>query len=119
LPSRAVHAEANAIAAAAKHGISTAGASIYVTLEPCIYCLKLVISAGIREVFYETGFNSGEKAELRDSFIAEGLVEFKQIKLSESTAKKGALFLLNPTSVLKEERAVETASIQTKPADAG
>jgi len=102
LPSRAVHAEANAIAAAAKHGISTAGASIYVTLEPCIYCLKLVISAGIREVFYETGFNSGEKAELRDSFIAEGLVEFKQIKLSDVTAKRSALFLLNPTSVARD-----------------
>jgi len=102
LPSRAVHAEANAIAKAAKHGISTAGSSIYVTLEPCIYCLKLIISAGIREVFYETVFNTGEKADLRDSFIDEGLVEFKQIKLSETTAKRAALFLLNPTSVPKD-----------------
>ncbi len=102
LPSRAVHAEANAIATAAKHGISTAGSSIYVTLEPCIYCLKVIISAGIREVFYETVFNSGEKAALRDSFIAEGIVELKQIKLSETTAKRAALFLLNPTSVPKD-----------------
>ena len=102
LPSRAVHAEANAIATAAKHGISTAGSSIYVTLEPCIYCLKVIISAGIREVFYETVFNSGEKAALRDSFIVEGLVELKQIKLSETTAKRAALFLLNPTSVPKD-----------------
>ena len=31
-PSRAVHAEANAIAQAAKHGISTDGGSIYITL---------------------------------------------------------------------------------------
>jgi dCMP deaminase len=102
LPSRAVHAEANAIAKAAKHGISTAGSTIYVTLEPCIYCLKLVIAAGIREVFYETTFNSGEKAALRDTFISEGIVELKQIKLPEDTAKKAALFLLNPTSVLKD-----------------
>jgi dCMP deaminase len=102
LPSRAVHAEANAIAQAARHGISTGGASIYVTLEPCIYCLKLVISAGIREVFYETVFNSGEKAELRDSFVSEGLVEFKQIQLSETMAKRAALLLMNPTSVPKD-----------------
>lgn len=102
LPSRAVHAEANAIAQAAKHGISTGGASIYVTLEPCIYCLKLVISAGIREVFYETVFNSGEKAALRDSFVSEGLVEFKQIQLSETMAKRAALLLMNPTSVPKD-----------------
>jgi dCMP deaminase len=99
LPSRAVHAEANAIAQAAKHGISTAGSSIYVTLEPCISCLKLVISAGIKEVFYETVFNSGEKAALRDMFVSDGLVTLKQIKLSETMAKMAASSLLSPTSV--------------------
>ncbi|MDF5713499.1 MAG: dCMP deaminase family protein [Rhizonema sp. NSF051] len=100
LPSRAVHAEANAIAQAAKHGISTEGASIYVTLEPCLSCLKLIISAGIKEVFYETLFNGGEKALVRDSFVSEGLVTLKQIQLSEATTQKAAQFLLNPTSVL-------------------
>ena len=104
LPSRAVHAEANAIAQAAKHGISTEGASIYVTLEPCLSCLKLIISAGIKEVFYETLFNAGEKALVRDSFVSEGLVTFQQIQLSVATTQKAAQFLLNPTSVLTEER---------------
>lgn len=101
LPSRAIHAEANAIAQAAKHGISTAGGSIYVTLEPCIYCLKLIISSGIREVFYESVFNSGDKAKVRDSFVSEGIVTLKQIQLSEATAKMAAFYLLNPTSVPK------------------
>ncbi|MEA5564347.1 dCMP deaminase family protein [Anabaena sp. UHCC 0399] len=100
LPSRAVHAEANAIAQAAKHGISTDGASIYVTLEPCLSCLKLIISAGIREVFYETSFNSGDKALVRNSFIKEGLVILKQVKLSEATAQRAASFLLFSTSVV-------------------
>lgn len=99
LPSRAVHAEANAIARAAKHGISTAGASIYVTLEPCISCLKLIISAGIKEAFYETTFNSGDKAALRDMFVSDGLITLKQIKLSETMAKLGASSLLHPTSI--------------------
>jgi dCMP deaminase len=99
LPSRAVHAEANAIAQAAKYGISTEGASIYVTLEPCLSCLKLIISAGIKEVFYETSFNSGEKALVRDSFIKEGLVTIKQVQLSEVIAQKAASFLLSSTSV--------------------
>jgi dCMP deaminase len=103
LPSRAVHAEANAIAQAAKHGISTEGASIYVTLEPCLSCLKLIISAGIHEVFYETPFNSGETALVRDSFINERLVTLKQISLSEATVKRSVLFLLNPTSVARSE----------------
>lgn len=101
LPSRAVHAEANAIAQAAKHGISTDGASIYVTLEPCLSCLKLIISAGIKEIFYETSFNAGDKALVRDSFVKEGLVSFKQIYLSELTVKKATLFLTNPTSVAR------------------
>jgi dCMP deaminase len=99
LPSRAVHAEANAIAQAAKYGISTEGASIYVTLEPCLSCLKLIISAGIKEVFYETSFNSGEKALVRDSFIKEGLVKINQVQLSETIANKAAASLLGSTSI--------------------
>lgn len=100
MPSRAVHAEANAIAQAAKHGISTDGASIYVTLEPCLYCLKFIISAGIHEVFYETPFMSEKSATVRDSFVAEGLVQLNQIQLSTAIAEKSALSLLKTTSVV-------------------
>ena len=99
MPSRAVHAEANAIAQAAKHGISTNGANIYVTLEPCLSCLKLIISAGIKEVFYETEFNFGEKVLVRDSFIKDGLVKIHKIKLSQEIVNKAASFLMNPTSL--------------------
>ncbi len=101
LPSRAVHAEANAIAQAARHGIATDGATIYVTLEPCLSCLKLIISAGIREVFYETCFNSGEKALVRDTFITEGLVTLKQIEISAQISQKSTTFLSQPTSLFK------------------
>lgn len=99
LPSRSIHAEANAIAQAAKHGIPTSGASIYVTLEPCLSCLKLIIASGIKEVFYETSFNTGEKAVVRDSFINEGLVILKQINIPAIVAEKAAYYLLHPTSI--------------------
>lgn len=49
---RAVHAEANAIAFAAKAGISTDGAELYATVSPCPYCAKLIINSGIRKVWY-------------------------------------------------------------------
>lgn len=101
MSSRAVHAEANAIAQAAKHGTPTNDACIYVTLEPCLSCLKLIISAGIREVFYETPFNSGGINVVSDSFTNEGLITLKQIQLSEATTQRAALFLLNPTSVAR------------------
>ncbi len=99
LPSRSVHAEANAIAQAAKHGISTNGSSIYVTLEPCLTCLKLIISAGIKEVFYETTFNTGDNVKVRDFFLQDGLIKLTPIQVSETTAERAATFLLNPTSV--------------------
>ena len=48
LPSMAIHAEINAISQAAKAGISINGASIYVTHEPCLNCLKALIAAGVK-----------------------------------------------------------------------
>lgn len=47
-----IHAEENAIAKAANIGISINGASMYVTLSPCIGCSKLIIQSGISEVIY-------------------------------------------------------------------
>ncbi|MBW4665216.1 MAG: dCMP deaminase family protein [Chroococcus sp. CMT-3BRIN-NPC107] len=114
MPSRAVHAEANAIAQAAKHGIATNGASIYVTLEPCLSCLKLIISAGIKEVYYETPFNTGDSNIVRDSFISEDLVIVKQIELTESTLQRAVGFLLNPTSVATEEISLSSAYFNDK-----
>jgi dCMP deaminase len=50
---RTIHAEINAIAQAAKNGVSIRGADIYITHTPCIHCLKVLINTGIRRVFYE------------------------------------------------------------------
>lgn len=43
-----VHAEANAIAQAAWHGIATAGSILYVSAEPCLSCRKIMVNAGVR-----------------------------------------------------------------------
>ena len=47
-----VHAEANAIIQAAKHGVSIAGAAIYTTASPCWNCFKLIANSGIKQVYY-------------------------------------------------------------------
>jgi Deoxycytidylate deaminase len=47
------HAEANAVAFAARQGISTEGATLYVTLSPCEVCARLIIAAGITAVMFE------------------------------------------------------------------
>jgi dCMP deaminase len=48
---RSVHAEANAVAYAARHGVSLEGAEIYATDSPCYTCACLLINAGISAVF--------------------------------------------------------------------
>ena len=48
----ATHAEANALAFAARQGISTDGGTLYVTVSPCDVCARLLIAAGIDQVFY-------------------------------------------------------------------
>lgn len=49
---RTVHAEANAIAQAARNGAKVNGATLYVTASPCWPCFKLIANAGIRRVVY-------------------------------------------------------------------
>lgn len=47
-----VHAEANAIAFAARYGTPTLGATLYTTTSPCRQCAKLIINAGLDRVVY-------------------------------------------------------------------
>jgi dCMP deaminase len=47
---RTVHAEANAIAQAARTGVRIEGASIYVTASPCFGCFKLIANAGLTRI---------------------------------------------------------------------
>ena len=49
---RTVHAEANALVQAARHGIRLEGAEIFVTASPCFNCFKLIVNAGIRTIYY-------------------------------------------------------------------
>ena len=49
---REEHAEAEAISSCARNGRSTLKAKLYCTTLPCHLCLKAIISAGIKEVFF-------------------------------------------------------------------
>lgn len=49
---RTNHAEANALATAAMHGVSLKGSTVYVTTQPCFTCGKLLDGAGVKEVYY-------------------------------------------------------------------
>ena len=49
---RGLHAEQNAVIQAAYHGVSIAGAMIYVTHHPCSICAKILINSGISRIVY-------------------------------------------------------------------
>lgn len=59
-----IHAEINAIAMAAKHGVSIKDADIYITASPCIHCLKVLINVGISTIYYEKPYKIGNIEEL-------------------------------------------------------
>lgn len=46
----AVHAEANAIAFAARNGVALNGSTVFTTLSPCIVCAQLLINVGTERV---------------------------------------------------------------------
>ncbi|ATN92918.1 hypothetical protein QGX11_gp155 [Pseudomonas phage PPSC2] len=47
-----VHAELNSLGKCLEQGLSTKGATMYVTLSPCLECSKLLVRAGVRRVVY-------------------------------------------------------------------
>lgn len=50
--SLAIHAEQNAILYAVKNKTSVDGATLYITLSPCLACSRIIFSMGIRKVIY-------------------------------------------------------------------
>lgn len=53
-----LHAERGVIALCARNGVSTLGASIYVTVFPCEDCAREIVAAGIKKIFFEEGYSS-------------------------------------------------------------
>ncbi|MEJ2723217.1 MAG: cytidine/deoxycytidylate deaminase family protein [Deltaproteobacteria bacterium] len=74
---RGLHAEQNVIIQAAYHGISIKGATLYCTNKPCVICSKMLINAGIQEIYYEEGYDDA----LSDHMLAEAGVEVTRLKI--------------------------------------
>lgn len=69
---RTVHAEANAVAQAARNGVMVAGATCYVTANPCWNCFKLLANAGTIRICYKSlykGYDSRIWSEFEQTGI--------------------------------------------------
>lgn len=58
-----LHAETNAIAKLARSSESGAGATLFVTHQPCLDCAKLVYQAGIDTVYYRHQYRDSAGVE--------------------------------------------------------
>lgn len=68
--SLAIHAEQNAILYAVKNKTDVEGASLFLTLSPCLACARIIYSTGIKRVLYLNSY-----AEHKGLAMDEG-VEF-------------------------------------------
>lgn len=66
--SLALHAEENAILYAAKNKVELDGATLYVTLSPCLSCARTIYTMGIKKVYYLQSY-----AEYKNIEIDEGV----------------------------------------------
>ncbi len=71
---RGTHAEQNAIIQAALHGVSTDGATLYCTHQPCILCAKMLINAGVEKVVFQGKYPDGLALELMNEASIEMVV---------------------------------------------
>lgn len=60
----AAHAEQNAIAYAAKHGLALDQSELHVTHAPCLSCARSIINAGIVKVTFATPYRLTEGVDL-------------------------------------------------------
>ncbi len=52
------HAESNAIANAARHGVSLIGSEMFSTTYPCVLCFGIIVNAGVMAVYYMDEYNN-------------------------------------------------------------
>lgn len=74
-----LHAESNAITKCAKGGYRINGATIYVTLSPCLECSKLLLQSGIKRIVYLDEYRNLEGLKL----LYDNNIEINQIDLND------------------------------------
>jgi dCMP deaminase len=77
---RTNHAEMNAIAQAARHGVALEGATSYVTNMPCTTCAKALLAAGIGRVVVFSDY----QGTLAEKFLSESGVPVDRLPMPET-----------------------------------
>lgn len=57
-----IHAEENLICNAIRNGVKTDNCFVYVTISPCIHCLRLMWQAGIKDFYFKEKYKDFDQA---------------------------------------------------------
>jgi len=74
---RTIHAEMNALLQCSIHGVSTKGATAYVTNMPCTNCAKALIAAGIVEIVIFSDYHNTRAEE----FLNKAKVKLRRLPM--------------------------------------
>lgn len=73
----AVHAEANAVAFAAKYGVATVGTTLYTLFAPCQRCAELLVNAGVVRVV-----TTSSRPSTPESSVGSGVYVLEQVGIT-------------------------------------
>lgn len=90
---RAVHAEMEALLAAARKGISTVGSRMFVTTYPCHLCAPQIVCAGVDEVQYIEPYPKSRAYELhKDAIVQDTQDWIPPSQMTDSEGQRTVLF---------------------------
>jgi dCMP deaminase len=98
-----VHAEQNALLAAARFGVAIEGCTLYTTLQPCFGCLKELLQANVHEVCYLHPWESRFGAQYDALVERIGRARFRRVEVPDEGAQ-WALGRSGPTGATGAER---------------
>jgi len=91
---RTAHAEQNAIAQAAKLGVSIDGAVLYCHMVPCYTCAKILINSGVKKVIALKDYHRSQRtkeifseAEVKLQILNHEVEDYKYDRFGEKNKK--------------------------------
>lgn len=86
---RTVHAEMNAIIAAARFGVCLEGSTLYVSMTCCSNCARAIIGVGVKRVVAAKRYHAGQEAEylLSQAGIPLDIIDNSVVQYSNQQAK--------------------------------
>lgn len=76
---RTIHAEMNAVLQCSIHGVSSKGATAYITNMPCTTCAKSLIIAGIKRIVVFSDYHNSQAEE----FLATAKVKLCRLRMPD------------------------------------